>query len=180
MQVSACFSQDQNATKSFSWRKLQASRHDLEHEKAHGEKQFPLRTLPLARWLKFNFVGGIGIAVQFLSLFALKSIMHLDYLLATALAVEAAVVHNFLWHERFTWADRVRRNDERFLSPRTTGFLRFNLTTGAVSIAGNVVLMKLFAGFFHLNYLVANAIAIAVCSVANFVVSDRWVFGKVH
>ncbi len=46
------------------------------------------------RWLKFNAVGGIGIAVQLVLLLGLKAGFHLNYLLATALAVEAAVVHN--------------------------------------------------------------------------------------
>jgi putative flippase GtrA len=27
-----------------------------------------------------------------------------------------------------------------------------------------------------MNYLLANAVAIALCSVANFLVSDAWVF----
>jgi putative flippase GtrA len=54
------------------------------------------------RWLKFNLVGGIGIVVQLLMLVGLKTGLHLRYLAATGLAVETAVVHNFLWHERFT------------------------------------------------------------------------------
>ena len=58
------------------------------------------------RWLKFNLVGGMGIVVQLLLLVGLKTGLHLHYLAATALAVEIAVVHNFLWHERFTWAER--------------------------------------------------------------------------
>lgn len=47
-------------------------------------------------WLKFNAVGGMGIGVQLITLTGLKSGLHIDYLLATALAVEAAVVHNFI------------------------------------------------------------------------------------
>jgi putative flippase GtrA len=39
------------------------------------------------RWLKFNLVGGIGIAVQLLMLAVLKTGLHLDYLIATGLAV---------------------------------------------------------------------------------------------
>ena len=39
-----------------------------------------------------------------------------------------------------------------------------------------MALMKLLVGRGHMNYLVANAIAIALCSVANFLVSDEWVF----
>ena len=45
--------------------------------------------------------------MQFAALFLLKTVLHFDYLFATAIAVEAAVVHNFVWHEQFTWADRV-------------------------------------------------------------------------
>jgi len=120
------------------------------------------------RWLKFNFVGGIGIAVQSLALFVLKTGLHCNYLIATALAVETAVIHNFLWHERFTWADRSRAGFTRFL--------KFNLTTGLFSIGGNLLLMKLLVDFGHMNYLPANGIAITSCSVVNFLVSDGYVF----
>jgi len=130
--------------------------------------------LLLQRWLKFNFVGGIGIGVQFAALYVLKGLFHIDYLSATALAVEAAVIHNFVWHEQFTWADRVQASWRGSIRR----FLRFNLTTGAVSILGNLVLMRLMVGEGHINYLIGNAIAIAMCSIANFLVSDAWVFGK--
>lgn len=126
----------------------------------------------LVRWCKFNVVGGIGILVQFAALFLLKSVLHFNYLAATAIAVEAAVAHNFVWHEQFTWADRVQPSWSRSL----TRLLRFNLTNGAVSILGNLALMKVMVGQGHMNYLLANAIAIALCSVANFLVSETWVF----
>ncbi len=122
----------------------------------------------VTRWLKFNLVGGMGITVQLLMLLVLKKGLHLDYLIATALAVETAVVHNFLWHERFTWRDRAGAGLSRFL--------KFNLTTGLFSIAGNLVLMKLLVGFGGINYLSANGIAIAACSMVNFLVSDGFVF----
>jgi putative flippase GtrA len=134
----------------------------------------------LVRWCKFNLVGGIGILVQFAALFLLKSILHVHYLAATAIAVEAAVVHNFVWHERFTWADRTKP-DRTKLDQRNRvnvrRLLRFHVSNGAVSIFGNLALMKLMVGQGHMNYLVANAIAIAVCSLANFVLSELWVFG---
>jgi putative flippase GtrA len=142
-------------------------------ERPRREEKSPTKST-LVRWLKFNFVGGVGIFVQFVALYVLKGVMHFNYLAATALAVEIAVVHNFVWHEQFTWADTVQP------SWRTSGprFARFNLTTGAVSIVGNLILMKVLVAFGHMNYLPANAIAIALCSLANFVVSELWVFGK--
>lgn len=126
----------------------------------------------IVRWLKFNAVGGLGIGVQLAVLAVLKSGLYLDYLLATGLAVEAAVLHNFLWHERYTWADRVRPSWKKSMMR----LLRFNLSTGAISIGGNLALMKLFVGWGHANYLVANGAAIVLCSLFNFLVSEQWVF----
>ena len=120
-------------------------------------------------WLKFNVVGGIGIAVQLIVLTVLKSGLHVDYLLATAVAVEAAVLHNFVWHERFTWVERESKNV-------AVRFLKFNLTAGAFSIAGNILLMAVFVDLARMNYLLANLATIAVCSICNFAVSDRFVF----
>ena len=135
----------------------------------------------LLRWLKFNAVGSVGILVQLAALFLLTSGLHVNYLVATVLAVEAAVIHNFFWHERFTWADR--SGADRSSKENRTGFgvsglrfLRFNLTTGAISILGNVALMAVFAGYAHLPYVLANVTTITICSLANFLVSDRVVF----
>jgi putative flippase GtrA len=123
------------------------------------------------RWLKFNAVGGIGIGVQLVVLAVLKSGLRLDYLLATELAVEAAVIHNFLWHERFTWADRMKESS-------LVRFVKFNLTTGLFSILGNLILMRTLVGSGKMNFLVANIVTIAACSLVNFVVSDRVVFAE--
>ena len=124
------------------------------------------------RWMKFNLVGAIGIGVQLGMLALLTTVLRMEYMLATALAVECAVVHNFLWHERFTWADRTSRQWRHAL----VRLMRFNLTTGAVSIGGNLLLMHLLVGQVHLPALAANPMSIAGCSVVNFLVSDRWVF----
>jgi putative flippase GtrA len=55
-------------------------------------------------------------------------------------------------------------------------FIKFNLTTGLFSILGNLALMKLFAGVLQMQYLAANTITIAACSLVNFAVSDKFVF----
>ncbi|HSE97686.1 MAG TPA: GtrA family protein, partial [Blastocatellia bacterium] len=60
----------------------------------------------LRRWVKFNAVGVTGVAVQTLMLGLLLKISGMHYLAATALAVEASVLNNFIWHRKWTWADR--------------------------------------------------------------------------
>jgi len=124
------------------------------------------------RWLKFNAVGGIGIAVQLAALASFRSALHCDYLLSTALAVETAVVHNFLLHERFTWADRPAHRFAHSLAR----LAKFNTSNGLVSLAGNLLIMRVLVGEFHINYVIANLIAVATCSIVNFLLSDRFVF----
>jgi putative flippase GtrA len=126
------------------------------------------------RWLKFNLVGLIGIGVQLVALAVFRSLLQLNYLLATALAVETAVLHNFLWHQRFTWADRGSAGPMQAL----LRLAKFNASNGAVSILANLILMRVLVGEFGVNYVVANLIAVTVCSIVNFLLSDRFVFER--
>ncbi len=120
---------------------------------------------------RFYLVGGIGIAVQ---LGALAALTHagVNYVIATALAVEAAVVHNFVWHQHYTWGERRTRGIGAYL----WRLLKFNSTTGVVSIGGNVILMRLLVGEAGFRPVIANILTIASCSLLNFLVSDRAVF----
>lgn len=130
----------------------------------------------MGRWVKFNFVGGIGIGVQLAALALFRSVLRLDYLFATGLAVEAAVIHNFLWHERFTWRDRPAAGPLHSLAR----LARFNGSNGAVSLVGNLLIMRALVGGFRLNYFVANLAAVTLCSLVNFFLSDRWVFEPIR
>ena len=133
----------------------------------------PGRWQPLfLRWLKFSAVGWLGVGVQLGALTLLAGHLGLHYLVATALAVESAIIHNFFWHQRWTWGDRGLRGTPG----RWHRLLRFNLTSGSISLLGNVVFMSVFVGQFGLHYLVGNLASIASCAILNFVVSDRLVF----
>jgi putative flippase GtrA len=54
--------------------------------------------------------------------------------------------------------------------------LRFNLSNGAISILGNLGLMRLLVGWWGVPYLAANLITIAALSGGNFAVSHWFVF----
>ncbi len=124
------------------------------------------------RWLKFNLVGAIGFVVQLAALWLLVGRLRMNYLVATALAVEIAVLHNFAWHELYTWRDRTLHAPGGTLRR----LLGFNLTTGMLSIVGNLVIMRFLVGRLRMNYLVANVLTIFACSLANFAASHWLVF----
>ncbi len=126
---------------------------------------------------KFVVVGMLGFVLQLCALWALTSLAGWNWLPATVAAVELAVLHNFVWHERWTWGHRgLASAPIAGIISRCARLLRFNLATGLTSVAGNVLLMGLFVGVLRIPSVLANAAAVAVLSVANFVVSDRWVF----
>jgi putative flippase GtrA len=127
----------------------------------------------LRRWLNFNVVGALGVIVQLFFLAALTGWLGVHYLPATALAVESAVLHNFFWHEKWTWADR-RGNGASVLQR----LLAFNSSNGVISLGGNLVVMRLLTGELGLHYLAANLLAITLCSLINFLSCDRFVFKR--
>jgi putative flippase GtrA len=122
------------------------------------------------RFVKFNSVGVAGFMLQ---LAVLAALLHggVHYLAATALAVECAVLHNFVWHERWTWRDRPSAGRGRL-----DRLWRFHALNGVVSLGGNVLLMRLLVGTFGMPPIVANVIAVLACSIVNYVAGDRMVF----
>ncbi len=150
----------------------------------------------LRHFVRFNLVGLVGVVVQLAALDFFDRILGFSALCATAAAVEAAVLHNFIWHERYTWVDRTRSRtvehrfrssgfgfrEPRILNPESRKdsplgrLVLFNLTNGAVSLAGNLIFMGILMDAAHLPLLVANLVSIAFCSLLNFAISDRWVF----
>ena len=130
----------------------------------------------LRRWLVYNTVGLAGVAVQLLALAAGTELLHLDYRVATALAVEAAILHNFAWHECWTWRDRYGGRGRLGRRRRWMRLVRFNAVSGAVSITANVVLTASYVTLFGIHYLFANMAAIASCSLVGFLANDRLVF----
>jgi putative flippase GtrA len=126
----------------------------------------------LRRWLSFNGVGLLGIGVQLAVLSVLVHGLRVHYLTATAVAVEAAVLHNFVWHQRWTWRDRPARSGEEI----AMRLARFHALNGAISLAGNLGLMTLLTGMLHIDPLPANLAAVTACSLLNFSVSEAVVF----
>ena len=125
----------------------------------------------LSRWATFNGVGLAGVALQLGILATLVSLTDLPIALATALAVEGALLHNFVWHQQVTWRDR-RAGNGREVFSRLARFHAFN---GGISLVGNILVTSALvtAG---LDPLLSNLAAIMLCSSVNFFAGDRLVF----
>ncbi|HJR58944.1 MAG TPA: GtrA family protein [Vicinamibacterales bacterium] len=126
------------------------------------------------RWITFNAVGLGGVVVQLSLVAVLTRVLQLAVAVATVAAVEAAVLHNFLWHQRWTWRDRPAAGLRAVIGR----LARFHAVNGTVSLLGNVgaTLLLVRAG---VDPVVANLAAILACSLVNFAAGNAFVFRTV-
>ncbi len=126
----------------------------------------------MLRFIKFNAVGLIGFGVQMGVLALLVRIAEWPYIWATLLAVETAVLHNFVWHERWTWRDRAAHSFRGILRQ----LVRFHLLNGLTSLLGNAAVVALLVELLQVPVLSAGVVAVGVCTIANFLWAHRVVF----
>jgi putative flippase GtrA len=110
--------------------------------------------------------------VQLAALWLLTAGAGLATVPAAAIAAEAAVLHNFVWHERWTWRDRAGGGPSGVLGR----LARFHAAGGIVSITGNVALTVLFVHWLQMPVVLATACAVGLLGMLNFQLADRWVF----
>jgi putative flippase GtrA len=121
----------------------------------------------LSRLSKFLLVGGTGLLVNSLALFILYQWAHLSLIVASALAVELAVINNFFWNDHWTFGRR---------DPSLGRFVRFNL----VSLGGLAITtftLWVLVHYLGLYYLVANLLGIALGTVWSFAANSLWTWG---
>lgn len=124
---------------------------------------------------KYSVVGGMGTGVKLGALILLHDACGWGCLAATALAVEASMIHNFAWHLRWTWRDRSLELPARGIAAR---LLRFQLSNGAVALTVNLISMPLLTGAAGLSYPLAGALASLTGGLVNFALSGLWVFTR--
>lgn len=128
------------------------------------------------RGLAFYAVGALGLGVQLATVWLLAGPVGLHYLPATAVAVELAVLHNFIWHERWTWRDRAIPPGATRRAATLGRLARFHAANGVVSIWGNVTLTGVLVAYLGTGPVIGNLLAVVACSVVNFIAADRLVF----
>jgi putative flippase GtrA len=114
---------------------------------------------------RFSVVGAGGIAVNNTVLFLLHGVLGIALLVATVVAVEAAIVHNYVLHE--LWTFKGKR-----LSARR--FAHFSLVT-LIAFVINVGIVQVLA-WIGLFYLLANLVGIGAGFAVNLAASSMWIW----
>lgn len=120
----------------------------------------------IERFVRFCAGGVVGFGVQ---LGTLAGLLHagVHYLPATLVAIEAAIVSNFLWHRRYTFPSR---------GAAGWTLLRYNLVAATTSLASGLFLTALLVERLGVSPMLANLGAIMLGSGINFAAASTWVF----
>ncbi len=133
-------------------------------------------TRELQRFAKYCLVGVSGVLVNMIVL-ALLTEAGMAYLLAGVLAVETAIVTNFLLHEWWSFADHAQRHSG--IIPRVLRFLKFNLfCAGGAGIA--LIILWLLTEYGGLPYLLSNFVGIIVATVWNYGMNANLTWETAH
>lgn len=119
------------------------------------------------RALRFALVGLAGVVINSAILWAVVSFTPLPLLIASGIATEAAIIHNFLLNDRWTFRDRAGS------ASRMIRLARFN----SVALGGIVITMGLLVtltSWVGLPLLAANLLAIGGGTIWNYLVNSWW------
>jgi dolichol-phosphate mannosyltransferase len=123
---------------------------------------------------KFGIVGISGILVNQGLLIFLKESAGFPLWIAGAVAIEVAVVNNFLWNDFWTFHSAGRQHK---LSSRWHRLLAFELVSSGGSII-NYTVLNLMVIFLSTDYQIANIIGILLGFIWNIIVNRRVTWGR--
>lgn len=128
----------------------------------------PARRVRVARMLKFACVGCIGVGINTGALYIFSRWVGLPLAAASALAVELAVIGNYLMNARWTFGSRVTSFRR---------FAKFNLAS-LLGLGLNVMIVWLVTRL-GVYFLAANLLGITAGFASNYALSSIWVWGQV-
>jgi len=148
------------------------------------------------RFVRFGVVGVLGVVVNFVGYILFREKAELPDFFAKAFAIEISILSNFLFNYFWTWGDRgktfrvfwrrlIRYHGSTFIASFVVTIAVSYLMRFAVDLVEWEPLVKAISlglapsiGQDRWVAYISYLIGIAAGMVANFILSDRWVFRK--
>ncbi|MBU0518750.1 GtrA family protein [bacterium] len=124
------------------------------------------------RSTKFNLVAWMGMIVNSACLYLFKGILHIPIIPAGLLAIEIAIIHNFLWHRYWTWNDRNGENPKSFFKH----LLIYNSMTGLVDLVANITVLWSLTTFAGVHFMISNLCGMMLGPFIKFWLNEKVIF----
>lgn len=129
------------------------------------------------RFVKFGIVGLFGTVVNLAVFYIGREFIYINLSapglranLSLVTAIFISTLHNFIWNRSWTWNDR--KSQMRASVP--VQFLKY-CTACWIAILLQIVFTNVLEHYMH--YLLANAGAIGIAAILNYIVNHLWTFG---
>jgi dolichol-phosphate mannosyltransferase len=120
---------------------------------------------PIARFLRFGFVGLSGVVIDMGLLYLFHSVWGFALTRSAIFAAEFAILNNFFWNDRWTFGDLAKQ--QRSLGKALKRLLKFNLVC-LMGLVLKILLLNLLFNQLGINAYLANLVAIAIVTLWNF------------
>lgn len=97
-----------------------------------------------------------------------------SYILSSMVAMESAIISNFILNEHWTFKDRRDKNDAVSIIKRGIKFNMCRLT----GVVINVMILFALTEFFRIYYILSSIIAILIVTMWNYTTSTKLVWSK--
>lgn len=125
------------------------------------------------RWGVFNLVGMGGFLLQIGTIALLTRTFGCPSIVATAIGLELAALHNFFGHSRWTWSEHPAVTFRGW----AVRYGRYQIAKTA-SLLLNLAITTLIVFVAHVPVELANTMAVVICALPNYFVAERLVFTR--
>lgn len=124
------------------------------------------------RLIKFSIIGVIGAGINTGFLWVLTDFVGLFYLFSSPIAIEIAIIMQFLMNDRWTFKERKTKNIRQF----SKRLLKSNIwRSGGLTL--NIGILYFLTDYIGLYYLISNIFGIICAFMLNYALESRLTWG---
>lgn len=126
----------------------------------------------LKRIFSFQFIGWIGTGVNLAFLWFCYDVLEWSLLVSGALAIEAAIIHNFVWYYFWTWNDRVVYTFKDFFEL----LFKYNVLTAIIDFVVRLSILWVLTEYYGVHYIISDIAGMFVAPLFKYLANDSYVF----
>jgi putative flippase GtrA len=128
--------------------------------------------MDVLRLIKFSIVGGIGAGINTGFLWVLTAVGGLFYLVSAVVAIEIAILMQFLMNDRWTFRETKTQHLEQFIKR----IFKSNVWRSG-GLAVNIGVLYLLTEYMGMYYLLSNIVGIICAFLLNYILESRLTWG---
>jgi dolichol-phosphate mannosyltransferase len=122
--------------------------------------------------IKFSLVGVIGAGINSIFLFLFYGVLTLPLVFSSIIAIEIAIIMQFLMNDRWTFKEQKTTHVEQFVKR----ILKSNIWRSG-GLVVNVGVLYFLTEYLGKNYLISNIVGIICAFLLNYLFESRLTWG---